>query len=82
MNNEYAFPLAFESYQSSDPPQKNNKGMTLLDFFASQAPNEIPDWFKPNLTHIEKYFKWRWYYAIEMLKERENWINNNEIKNT
>jgi len=54
MNNEYAFPLAFESYQSSDPPQKNNKGMTLLDFFASQAPKEIPPWFNPEPLHDSK----------------------------
>jgi len=27
-----------------------------------------------NKNQIARYFQWRWYYAQQMLKERQNWI--------
>lgn len=52
----------------------------LRDEFAMRAPKKIPAWFfglyaisddENELTTEEVYFKWRFYYADQMMKERE-----------
>ena len=53
---------------------------SLRDEFAMRAPKEIPEWFPKSkavdartvrkISDRERYFKWRWYYADEMMKER------------
>ena len=95
VNNPQAFPQSVISPSDSHVPE----GMTLLDFFAKEAPSEIPIWFYhkplskcPKLVENDiednsievsewhekdsrtRYFQWRWYYAQQMLKERENWL--------
>jgi hypothetical protein len=61
-------------------------GMSLRDWFAAHAPECIPSWFlkvhKPDLSFEsayfgdvakatqECYFKWRFWYADQMLAER------------
>jgi hypothetical protein len=41
----------------------------LRDEFAMRAPVNIPNWFYPEAeTYEQKYFKWRYHYADEMLK--------------
>lgn len=46
----------------------------LRDEFAMRAP-EVPDWFKRQhsslFTDEDVYFKWRFYYADQMMKQRE-----------
>lgn len=46
-------------------------GMTLREYFATHAP-EIPSWFLAiNAVDLEEnFFKWRWYYADQMIKTR------------
>ncbi len=46
-----------------------NEGMTLRDYFAAHAPPEIPIWFPPGNT-MERFFRWRWHYADQMLAAR------------
>ena len=143
-----AFPVDRKYNPKSESIDLGHDGMTLLDFFASQAPTEIPAWFDPEPLHdskpqepisvyqfakdhdptgeyglystlsdwfrdpcydfsegtmerkfqdiienywaekaiwdnnnqIARYFKWRWYYAQQMLKERQNWIGGNNGK--
>lgn len=53
---------------------------TIRDEFAMRAPEEIPEWFPKSkavdartfikISDRERYFKWRFYYADQMMKER------------
>lgn len=56
---------------------------TLRDYFAAHAP-EAPDWYMNEMlsapricSECEAYYKWRWEYADQMLKERTRHANNN-----
>jgi len=57
---EPAFPRPASEYTASGSCPNGNKaedaqsGMTLRDYFAAKAPNEIPDWFR------SKWFKANW----------------------
>ena len=56
---------------------KNNRGLTIRDFFAAHAPDPT-SWFAPLFdannvpeTAEMRYFRWRYYYADAMLAQRE-----------
>ena len=55
-------------------------GMTLRDYFAANAPAEVPPWFLPadlreataeasNKRLADRWFDWRWFYADKMVRE-------------
>ena len=40
-------------------------GMSLLEYFAAHAP-PVPDWYEPDKGQVNRFFRWRWYYASTM----------------
>jgi len=67
-----AFPMQYadDSFQT---------GITLRDYLAARAPEDVPGWFpvklnangQTNETMEMRYFRWRYAYADAMLKARE-----------
>jgi hypothetical protein len=40
-------------HQTALPPGDNSDEITLLDYFAARAPQDIPDWFQPSYPEYE-----------------------------
>jgi hypothetical protein len=50
-----------------------NDIIRLRDEFAMRAPVNIPNWFYSQAeTYEQRFFKWRYHYADEMLKQRDD----------
>lgn len=53
------------------------KPLGLYNYFLTNAPSVIPDWFQPEKsTEKQRYFRWRVYYAEQMLKVINNDFGN------
>lgn len=75
-----------DKWEDSGRRIPNPGGTTLLDLYAKDAP-EVPDWFEYRRNPdralrstinqedaIERLVAWRFYYATEMLKQRQKHI--------
>lgn len=75
-----AFPRtgAFNEEADSSFDAYPQEGMTLHQWYAGNAP-DVPDWFFKDILEQAKgvgidkresvFFRWRWYYADQMIKE-------------
>ena len=70
-----AFPHMREWIDANTSRQLTDGGMSLRAYFAAHAP-KVPGWFQPGLNSADavrgRYFKWRLYYADQMLAALQN----------
>jgi len=64
-DNPSAFPLA-----GGGPMGRNDKGMTLRDWFASHAPEPPTNWWRGRGKNCAGYALWNFQYADAMLAAR------------
>lgn len=67
-----AFPQARFNYFQGEWRCTFDLGMSLRDYLAAHAPSMPPGFMNetPETSYEKRFFKWRWYYADQMLKAR------------
>ena len=66
MNKETGGP----AFPSADFENHEFTGMTLRDYFAAHAPEPYKEW-RGGSRGLMDIVEWRWFYADQMLKARE-----------